>query len=566
MTKHYFFLLWLCLPFWATSQNIETIGGLKDIKPFEFSGSISASAYMIQSNRSNSFQQRPFGYYLSGNVNLKLYSINFPISLTYSDRNFNYNYNLPSFYRFGMSPYYKWIKVHGGWRNMNFSKYTYNGLTFLGGGIELTPKNFRFSAMYGRLESRWNRFDALRTLPIEEETELPERWGYGMKIGYGKSRNFIDLILFGAKDRAADANLTTLNNLNIVLGENLAIGTKFKVTIFKKVSLQGDWATSMLTSNLTAPEMGQDSTMNFGLRSADRIINVNRSTRSFLAGDIKLSIRLKGINLGLKYQRVEPYYSSYGLYFVRNDFENYTGNLSVSFWKRKLYLSGTYGYQRNNLSNHATKTSYRTIYSGNLSFNPHKQISLSANYSNYASDQKSTLVEFNDTLRIASVNTSGSLTPRLKFGTDIRQSVSISFGFSEFKSLTQQLENSENLSRRASINYSANIKDSGFRFRSGLTMNYNRFREQENYRYGLRMSVSRPFLEKKLNASLNSSWQKSQFERKEDGFVLSNGLNIRYKIGDKQSVSLSNHLLLRKTKVQRSFNSWRGNLAYSMSF
>jgi len=38
-----------------------------------------------------------------------------------------------------MSPYYKWITIHVGYRNINYSQFTLAGHTILGAGIELHP-------------------------------------------------------------------------------------------------------------------------------------------------------------------------------------------------------------------------------------------------------------------------------------------------------------------------------------------------------------------------------------------------------------------------------------------
>src|SRR5690606_41685729 len=53
--------------------------------------------------------------------------------------------------QFGISPSYKWIKLHLGYRNISFSPLVFDGQSFMGTGIELTPKNLYFGAFYGRL-------------------------------------------------------------------------------------------------------------------------------------------------------------------------------------------------------------------------------------------------------------------------------------------------------------------------------------------------------------------------------------------------------------------------------
>ena len=49
-------------------------------------------------------------------------------------------------------PTYKNWKTHLGITSMNFSKYTYSGMNFVGAGVEYTPKKWSFKAFWWTFE------------------------------------------------------------------------------------------------------------------------------------------------------------------------------------------------------------------------------------------------------------------------------------------------------------------------------------------------------------------------------------------------------------------------------
>lgn len=71
------------------------------------------------------------------NLNLSFLGIQAPFSLAFSDA--NRQFNLPSYTFVGISPSYKWARLHLGDRSLNFSKHTLNAINFRGAGFELRP-------------------------------------------------------------------------------------------------------------------------------------------------------------------------------------------------------------------------------------------------------------------------------------------------------------------------------------------------------------------------------------------------------------------------------------------
>ena len=138
-------------------------------------------------------RNEPFWWMAQGNPVLSIYGwqLPFSFSLGSQQRAFNQPFN-----RFGVSPFYKWATFHFGYRSIRFNPYVMSGLQFLGAGVELNPKGFRFAAFYGRF-AKPVRQDTLASITPDPAFR---RMGYGVKFGAGSRRNYVDLMLFKAWD------------------------------------------------------------------------------------------------------------------------------------------------------------------------------------------------------------------------------------------------------------------------------------------------------------------------------------------------------------------------------
>jgi len=177
---------------WFLQANSQDLTQIRTQKPVVVRGALSTTAhfYNIEGKNTN---RDPFNYLISGNVDLTVYGINLPFSFMYSGQNLAYT---QPFNRFGISPQYKWIKTHFGYRSMNFSSYTLAGHSFMGAGAELNPGKFRLAGVYGRFKQKTlpNTSNPLDTL------YAPTRKGYSIKIGVGSAKNYFDLIYLSIAD------------------------------------------------------------------------------------------------------------------------------------------------------------------------------------------------------------------------------------------------------------------------------------------------------------------------------------------------------------------------------
>jgi hypothetical protein len=78
-------------------------------------------------------RRQPFTWTLNGAPTLTVLGVQMPFQFLFG--NFENRFYQP-FNQYGISPRYKWLTVHAGYRNVNFQPYTMAGYRLLGGGID----------------------------------------------------------------------------------------------------------------------------------------------------------------------------------------------------------------------------------------------------------------------------------------------------------------------------------------------------------------------------------------------------------------------------------------------
>jgi len=109
--------------------------------------------------------------------------------------------------QFGINPQWSWGSFHAGDFTEEYSQFTLSGIKIRGGGLNLTPGNFRFSTVAGFTQ---------RSVPGGAQDGSFKRFLFAAKLGYGKEEStFFDLIFVRAKDDIsslpqADKSITIL--------------------------------------------------------------------------------------------------------------------------------------------------------------------------------------------------------------------------------------------------------------------------------------------------------------------------------------------------------------------
>lgn len=546
------FIFGICL-FLLNCNRVKAQKIDPNAKPFEISGSIGGnlSYYTVQGIPE---RRQPYGYSLFGAVNMKIYNFSVPLSVAISQQGTRFS---QPFSRFGASPEYKWIKLHLGYRNLNYSEFTLNGVSFLGGGIELTPGKFRFSAMGGRLkkaiEQPANRF----------EHRQYKRMGYGFKLGYGNNSS-IDLSFFHAADDVSSISLpdslaaieppqasTSLN-----LSGKLATQNKRWIYDF-------DLGASVFTRDLNAPGFSESEAPAMSLTDK---FKTNISSNAALAGKTGIQYSSKFFDAGLKYRYIQAGYRTLGANYLLSDLEMITLNAGTRLLKNKLVLRGSYGIQNNDLSNRKFAETGRNIGSASVSFRPDNRWNFNLNYSNFSIYQtvlKDTL--FADSVVVDQTNYQLNFTGSF---------VVVSTRYTHTYTLNTNLQSlSDRRDQPATdggnqlislmFNYGLRLNEKNYGFSFGV--NYQDFSSllTTQLRYGANVGFNIFLLDKRLTLRIKQTWNRSVLTDAHDD-IFNTQCTGNFNISKKHSMNATIGYISRNGK--NSFSELRTGIGYRMRF
>ena len=497
-------------------------------------------------------RQRPLGYSININLTPRIYNLSLPFNITINQQQTRFT---QPFSRFGISPKYKWVTLHGGHRNLYFSDFTLSGVTFLGGGIELNPGKFRFSAMYGQFRPAVDEANNIFQLPKFQ------RKGYSAKIGFGSVNNYLDLVYLQVEDDPSSLSVSDSLTSLLEKKSNTAVGIKSHLSFFKrKVYWDIDGGLSTVTENVNAPTTEEINAL------APSFVNANISTHANIAGTTSLGFRRAKSSYSIEYRYVQDGYESLGLNYLLSDLQQISFKLQSQMFNNRMRFSGSYGLMYNNLSERLSAKTKRNIASVQLNYAASQKFNLTLNYANFSVvQQKIQDLIYHDTLLINQVNHTLNFSPIYTWVSK-RSTQSIQGTFS-FQKLSDNNEVtaafSENNMKAAQVNYSYRSLLSGFGFRFGT--NYNSFNTSllQQTRYGWNSGISQSFLKKKMMVGLNGFYSIDDNEQKK-GSVVSASLNLTYRPAAKHSFQLNYNWL--KFDSQTSFTESRGSLSYRWSF
>lgn len=516
----------------------QDLGQVGQGKPLHVNGSISLQGGPYFYSGDGTPRNQPWFWNANGNATLSLYGWNAPFSFSIGSQERTWT---QPFNRYGVSPYYKWVRLHLGYRSMRFNPFTFSGLQFFGGGVELDPKGFRFAAFYGR----FNKPVAQDTLASITPVPAYRRMGFGVKIGAGNPKNFVDLMLFRAWDDTASIVDPTAGS-RVTPKENTSVGLSGRLGIGRHFSWQLDLGASALTDNVRAP-------LNPGVevpRPAVGLFSPRFGSKALFAGSTALAWTDRYFNLRLQYKQVEPDYRSLGAFYQQTDVRSITVEPSVRLMKSKLRLGGSIGRQQDNLNGKKSATSIRNIGSANMSWQPTRSYGLDINFSNYGVEQEAGLRVLNDTFRVAQVNRSYMIAQRLMRTNKLRTwAGNLSMGmqqlmdlnpFSTFNSAENEvLYGNLHVSR---IRHRDNLSVSG-----GLNFSRNQAALGESILVGPMVGLSRSFAGQKVTVGSNCSWNKALQDGNEAGNTLNVNANLQYRHSPAHRFQLSVTALQNRT-------------------
>ncbi|GET46537.1 TonB-dependent receptor [Capnocytophaga felis] len=495
-----FFGLWFLSSTLGFSQQIdlENIGSRTEEtlkkNPFSISGSASANGvYTYSSENGRVAQNAPFLYFLSGNINVGIYNWTIPFSYRFTNQGSKFDYQIPfKFNRLSLHPKYKWIQAHIGDVSMSFSPYTFNGLQFTGGGLELNPEKFpvKVSLMGGRLQKAIEYDGNPQTVPMYE------RWGYGTKLMYKSNDVEVGGIFFFAKDKPNSLEVFIPDEKKIYPLENqtYSLFGKYKPLHFVEV---------------------------FGEYALSRFSYTNETPKNYAAYNTGINFLIGKTSVGLRYESVAPDYKTLGAYYFVNDMENITLNGSMHLFQGNVMISGSIGKQRDNLNGQKIKQSNQWVGSMNVSAKVNQSFTLTGSYSNFTmftNKQTNPFEKLNnpqlyeqpqDSIRYRQV--SQNVAVNLAYTLSENQQLTLNYTLNDVVNRENEIVRRGGISRfhNAGIHYSLLFPNEQLSVTPSLNYTHNWAAREKSQIFGPSILVTKSFFEDKLSTSLGGNYSRS---------------------------------------------------------
>ncbi len=558
-------VIFCCLvPIGLSAQQLDK---LSEEEPVTFSGSLYLSGGTYQSFVAGTARQSPWHYSITGAPVLTIYGVSLPFSLSFANQQFSFS---QPFNRYGLSPSYKWATLHLGWRYMSFSPLVLSGREFLGAGLELEPGRFRLGLLSGTLQNYYAQRDTAvfgtRLLDTYKRRIL------GARIGFGE-RNTVDLSVLKVFDDTTTTSALLADNTYLLPEDNLVLGIDVQLTLLRSITLQLHQAASLHTGDRTMRTLDDaelDPTVQRILNTLGSFIVLNASTRPGLATHLDASYHNRFFTLGLAWRRVDPYYRSLGMYYNANDYEHYTGRVGFSLFEHRLNVNLTAGLQRNNLFNLRPQTDLRRIGSLSLAYISRKGFYANAFYNNYQTDQSAGYIQVADTLRLALVNETATLTTGHNWKSRTRShALSGSLYYLSFRDINPlfyfPLPPQSNYS--ASLSYRLGLLPAELDL--GLSANYSLLTNGDDQQTsaGITLDVGKRLADKQLSLNGSFTLNFNSYNGLADGLYYQFNANASWALSEQHSINFYAVWLRRKPQqTTNEINELRSGISYGFNF
>ncbi len=544
------------------SQTVA-IDQLKNKQALTLNGFISTNQ-VLNSMPADSGNVFNYNSYYSGSLNFNIYGINAPVSFMYTNR--KANYTLP-FNQFSVHPSYKRVHTHIGYANMTFSPYTLSGHLFFGGGVEIDPPGiFKVSALYGR----FNKAVEYDTSDLQKNPSY-KRMGFGIKIGVEKNGNMADFSFLKVKDILSSL-IFSEDSLPVKPEENTVMSVAFNKTLFKNLKVSGEFAGSMLTTDMqTETDHGKGSYLN----PLSWFMPVRTTTLNRKALKTNITYNRNKYSVGAGYERVDPEYRTLGAYYFNNNLENMTLNFSLTLFKGKLNLSGNTGLQRDNLDNSKMNNSLRFVGSGNINIVPNEKISINTSYSNFSSytNVRSSFDYINsvdpyenwDTLNYRQISQSfnSNLSYRISNNDKSNQSVNFNMMIQNSDELQGNEQAGTSAFYNAGIAYIVSLKPYDLNISTNMNYNFNKVPDNKSNTWGPNVNLSKLFLKRSLKTNLSFGYNTSVTNDIKTGETWNTRYGISYNLKKKHNFNLNFLFQFRKNAQQESSKNKISTLTFS---
>ena len=480
MKRRLLYLYFLCfsllfgLPFTSTAQysELQTV-----VDPLTVSGTVGTQITSSWNNADLHYNS-PFSTVAYANMTFNAYGISIPMSVNLINVSAEqFAFSRPSF-TMNFRPTWKKFTFYFGTAAMNFSNYTYNGISFDGVGMEYKGNKFRFGGFYGNFNHATTfrielddrdaiqyLSDSLLGLNNVAYTTFPqfERKAYAAHIAVGSMRNYVDFSLLHAADDLNSLpsewymyNVFSSNVVDTTLivrdstikgKENLALGLKGHFTIGKGVMFEANLGASLFTPDITREEIvlegGDDVELANRLMGRLRnsgLYNIRYGSEVRFAGDALLHLNFKPVSATLTYRFVQPDYTSLGANGFNQNAQTFGGNFSTYLLENTAFLNLNGYLQRDNLDKKQLFTNQVGSYSFNWTNYFGDNIALGIMYNAVTQKQSDGVMVVPEPVRINQIARSFDISPSYTLSLDNDHTFSVDFNLLQNKNRNKKME------------------------------------------------------------------------------------------------------------------------------
>lgn len=534
----------------------QDISQIAQSDPLIITGAVGTQNTYHYSSAGNSYAS-PFSSMFYANMNVSVYGISMPFAISYSNSNWDYNY--PHF-TLSLTPQYKNWTGYIGQSTMDMSSYVMN-MGFNGFGIEYHSERFRSGVFYGVLRK------AINDNPADPLARSPQmkRVGWGFKVGYGTSRNFLDLYVLRAYDQPNSIDEQWRNR--VVAQENFVVGVRGGVAPLSWLSFTANAAVSAFNTDKTAPKIETDETSSF-----DNIFTTRYSSLARFAGDANMNVSLAGINASLTYRLIQPDYTSLGTYYMSNNYHSLGITLSTTLLRR-IALSATFSGQSDNLTKRQLYTTNGYVYGAFASARLGEHFNLSASYNGYLQNQSDGTAEVTDSTRVNRLMSSFTLTPTYTLDTDnLGHTISLSTAYTSNKDLNKYATGESDVkSLSIGVAYDVGVKPWDVSFNLSLNHQESRGYHSKYTSEIATLGASRSFLkEKNLSLSASGSLCYNEVKKQSKSLSIGGNLSCSYMLAKVHAftaqASISKYGDVNITKTRSNLDDTDINVSFSYAY
>ena len=365
--------------------------------------------------------------------------------------------------------------------------------------------------------------------------------------------------IFKAKDDPNSLNIP-VEDLVIKPAENLVFGFTGKREITKQISFDGEIDFSFFTNDLNVREEQIES---YSYLNNIFLFNYNPTSEVKKAMTAGINYKPKFAKFKLQYRRVDPEYKTLGTSFINNDYEDISLKSSFGLFQKKLAISVSGGFQRNNLNEDKVSRLHRVIYSTTANYKVNDKWNTSANYANFNSNTRQTVIIDFDSLRFVQTTQSAGANATRTSSTD-NVTNSFNFGVNYQDAIVNNVKTTTFYN--ATLGYNRQYSKIKFAVGSALLVLYNISETNTTSNIGPSINISKTVLKDKMQLSFVTAYLKSYIDGKSTGAIVNLALNGSYAIFKKHNIGFNVSDIIKNSDATGNQSEVTATVNYRVTF